>query len=549
MTEGPTIIVHNGSRANDGARQHIPDPGFYATVPELLRSSAARYEDREYLVGPDSRLSYSETSARVRNLATHLASNGVGKGTRVGILMGNSPSWAIAFLSAASIGALSVPLSTFYKLPELRKAMRQGDVQVLITRRHIAGRATDVTVRELARSSAHPEDEIFDAELPNLRRILVLDDDAPWGVCVDSTSPGSPELGDIVDAMADDVHPSDLASLILTSGTTGTQKAVVHTQGALVRHSYGLSVFQGIPDGRSTYTGAPFFWIGGLVPGVLAHLHYGGTLLTQERLDPDEMVAFIATERPDVLFGFNLVERLKRSQRFPADDPDWLPAVGAAHKSPEQAALHHNSLGMSETAGAHSGPGDEAGRVLPDELLGSFGKPMPGVEHRIVEPGTTREVGPGETGEICVRGYSLMDSLYKRERDEVFDADGWYHTGDLGFLRDSYLFFTGRSGDMIKTKGANVSPEEVQLALQEDAEVMAAAVFGIDDVDAGQLVVAVVAVREVGSFNEDRMLRELGQRISSYKVPKRVIAVPDLPLLASGKPDRALMRGWFAESA
>ena len=133
--------------------------------------------------------------------------------------------------------------------------------------------------------------------------------------------------------------------------------------------------------------------------------------------------------------------------------------------------LLHNSLGMTETMGPHSAPGPEAERILPEEMRGSFGLLVPCVEHRIADPETNATLDEGEVGEVCIRGYSLMNGLYKWERHETFDDDGWYHTGDKGFIRDGYLYFLGRLSEMIKTSGSNVAPREVELLLESFPEV------------------------------------------------------------------------------
>ena len=120
---------------------------------------------------------------------------------------------------------------------------------------------------------------------------------------------------------------------------------------------------------------------------------------------------------------------------------------------------------MTETCGPHTY--DRMDVDLPERLRGSFGHAVPGVEHKVVDPETGATLPPGEVGEICVRGYSLMLGLYKQEREDVFDRDGYYHTGDAGYFdADGVLFFSARLGEMIKTAGANVTPREVEVVIE-----------------------------------------------------------------------------------
>jgi acyl-CoA synthetase (AMP-forming)/AMP-acid ligase II len=156
----------------------------------------------------------------------------------------------------------------------------------------------------------------------------------------------------------------------------------------------------------------------------------------------------------------------------------------------------------------------------------------------VVDPETGATLGPGEYGEICVRGYSRCQALYKREREDTFDADGFYHTGDGGwFDADGHLFFKGRIGDMIKTAGANVAPREVEVAIETLPEVKLAAVVGVPDSVRGQLVVAAVVAEPGQRVDPDAVRTRLRDELSSYKVPRHVIVLnhDEVPLTDSGK--------------
>jgi acyl-CoA synthetase (AMP-forming)/AMP-acid ligase II len=175
---------------------------------------------------------------------------------------------------------------------------------------------------------------------------------------------------------------------------------------------------------------------------------------------------------------------------------------------------------------------------LPESLRGTFGTAVPGVEHKVVDPETGERLAPGEYGEICVRGYSLCPGLYKREREESFDADGYYHTGDGGwFDAEGHLFFKGRIGETIKTGGANVAPREVEIALEALPEVKLAAVVGVSDPVRGQLVVAAVVAEPGQQVDPDAVLGRLRGELSPYKIPRHMFVLQhdELPLTDSGK--------------
>jgi acyl-CoA synthetase (AMP-forming)/AMP-acid ligase II len=195
---------------------------------------------------------------------------------------------------------------------------------------------------------------------------------------------------------------------------------------------------------------------------------------------------------------------------------------------------------MTETVGPHSAAGPESDRVLPEDMRGSFGALVPYVEHRIGEPQTNTTLPLDQEGEVCIRGYSLMAGLYKTERHDTFDDDGWYHTGDRAVVRDGYLYFKGRLSEMIKTSGSNVAPREVELALEAFEEVGLAVVMGLADPARGETVAVALAPKPGAVIDADDVLERLDKEISSYKVPRRVLVLGegDVPYLPSGKPDR-----------
>ena len=431
------------------------------TIPSVVRTAAERFGDRDFLVAPGKRLTFSEADEQSRRLAARLLRGGVGKGTRVGILFPQGPDFMVAFLAAARVGAIPVLLSTFLKPSELRRAVRHADVSLLMAPRHLLGRDMQEECEATwAGLGSATEAQVWLPESPYLRQVwLAGGGDRPWVTSIPSIGElDDPVLSDeLLGQLESEVSPSDPMVMIHTSGATVEPKTVVHTHGAQVRHAWTLAqLYELDPDVR-TFTTMPFFWVGGLTVILLSHLLVGATVLTVERMDGPAMIDLIQGEKATRLLGWTLLERLTSDPALAGRDLSWLkeiegPASGDTKK--------HNSLGMSETSGPHTAASATVNaQPLPEDLLGSFGPPVPGVHHRIVDLETgSVELPDGEEGEILVRGYSVMDGLYKKERAATFDEDGWYHTGDKGYFRDSFLFFTGRKTDMIKTAGANVAP-------------------------------------------------------------------------------------------
>jgi acyl-CoA synthetase (AMP-forming)/AMP-acid ligase II len=216
--------------------------------------------------------------------------------------------------------------------------------------------------------------------------------------------------------------------------------------------------------------------------------------------------------------------------------PDLLPP----DRRPADPGLVPGSLGMTETLGPHHI--DYEGVELGEDKRGSYGRSVPGIEHQIVDPETGRPLAVGEPGELCVRGESVMLGLYKRERSEVFTADGWYRTGDGGWLdADGHFFFTGRLGQMIKSGGRNVAPAQVEQVLEEQKEVRRAIVVGVPSASRGEDVAAAVVVEPGAVVTAEELQERLRAELAPYEVPRHIAVLSDdaeLPWLDSGKVDR-----------
>jgi acyl-CoA synthetase (AMP-forming)/AMP-acid ligase II len=519
-------------------------PDYTPTIPVLIQQLAERFGPNELIVTPQRRLTYAQAERESARLARALLSAGVGKGTRLGLLMPNGPDWAVCWLAAHRIGALLVPISTFYQARELGWVLRHADVRVLLCAeralRHDYLERLEKALPELA---AAPPGPLHLRSAPHLREIWV------WGERCPAWARPSAELApaDAVDEaflreVESCVTPADLAVLIYSSGSTAEPKGALHTQGTLVRHSYNLDQYRDCLETDRVYSPMPFFWVGGLVTSLLAVMHNGACLLCEEGFDAEHTLEFLERERATNIGGWPAqVKAMSEHPRLKEFDFSSVRAGNLYEVMPPEARprdplLRCNSLGMTETCGPHTW-GDMS-VDLPEHLRGSFGTEVSGTQHKIVDPRTGATLPTGKRGEICVRGYSLMQGMYKREREDVFDADGYYHTGDSGYFNaEGHLFFEGRLGEMIKTAGANVAPREVELVLESFEEVKLAAVVGIPDPVRGQLVVASVVAQDGYKVDPDALRERLRAELSSFKVPRHIFvdAVAELPLTDSGK--------------
>jgi acyl-CoA synthetase (AMP-forming)/AMP-acid ligase II len=537
---------------------------------DLVRELATRYGDRSLAVLGDQRLTYADAERCSAALAKGLLASRAGKGSRVGLLAPNSPDWIVCWLAASRIGAVVALLNTYSPPRELAWALRHSDTAVLLTvTGHLGQDYLDRLERAVGGLAGQHHQRIRVPSHPYLRAVWALGAGAgggearparPWsGTVGELVALGEGPEGideDLLRAVEAEVSPADPMVLIYSSGSTAEPKGAIHTQGAVVRHGRNLLRFRGLDPGDRIYTPMPFFWVGGLSYALVRAMHAGATLVLEERFEPGATLELLERERvthilawPHIapaLVGHPDFGRRDLSSLRGAPVPELLPEPAR----PEDPGLQATSLGMTETLGPHLV--DHEGRVLPEEQRGSFGRPVPGLEHRVVDA-QGRELPPGEPGELWVRGYSVMAGLHKREREEVFTADGWYRTGDGGwFDAGGHFHFTGRIDDLIKARGRNVSPREVEEALAAEPEVTRAVVVGIPSGDGGEeLAAAVVAAGTAGAAElVPELQQRLRERLSAYKVPRHVAVLgadEELPWLDSGKVDRRGVARLLAE--
>ena len=529
----------------------------HPVVPQLLLEGHQRFGTRECVVTPRERMTYAELDERSAVLATRLVQMGIGKGTRVGILFPNGVDWVLAWAAAARIGAITVPVNTFYRQPELARFLRHSDIQVLLGvprfLQHDYAAALESIAPELTTANSGP---LHLPSLPQLRRVLFWGEHLPgW---VEPNEEGTPlldtnQLRQVVGGMEADVTPSDELLMTYTSGSTGEPKGVVHSHGALMRHARNLATIAGLDESSRIWTPMPLCWVGGFVFSMLRALVSGGCFLTQEIFEPGAALLFLTAERVTNVSAWPGVTKAMyehsdfASYDFSSIRYGWYEATPIERRPPD-IGLVGGSLGMSETCGPHTSSfATEQVVGAPEDYRGSFGHEIPGTEHRIVDPESGQDVPEGQEGEVLVRGYNLMLGLYKQDREDVFDSDGWYHTGDRGYFRDGWFFFTGRQTDLIKTEGSNVAPGEVEQCLMGYDDVKLAFVVGVPNEDRGQDVIGLVVPwsHSAGTgtspaLEGDELRGRLRKSLSSYKVPRKILIIDDdqISWLASQKVDR-----------
>jgi fatty-acyl-CoA synthase len=518
------------------------------TLGAFLDACAARAPEREAVAHAPrekvtARLTWRELREQSRTAAKRLVAMGVGKGTRVGLLCSNRAEWLPIAFGALRIGALLAPFSTLWKRDEIAYALRHADVQVLVTlsgflKHDYLERLREIAP-ELGRSSSRG---LLSSAAPALRRVVLLGD-AAAGLDRWDDLPAD-VADDVLDALEGAVSPVDLATIFFTSGTTAQAKAVLHCHAALATAGRGVGECLGIGPEDAWWGHMPLFWSGGFILGALATMAGGGRIVLQETVDAGSALKLLEAERCTVMAGWHQAGPL-------LEHPDFSKHVlhlrkGTYHELAQRLlGPGHQAIGvygMSETATFVS-----AARSTDPEPIrcATFGRPLEGVEIRIVDTESGQPLPAGETGEILVKGPTLMEGYYKVPRATTFDGEGFFRTGDRGFFDErGHLHFGGRLKDVIKTAGVNVAAAEVEEALARHPAVRSAHVVGVPDPVRGENVAALVVLRAGESATGDDLRGFCRERLASYKVPRHVFAIgdEDVPRTGTGKVEKAALR-------
>ncbi len=489
------------------------------------------------------RLSREELRRASRRAAKRLLGLGVGKGTRFGFLCSNRIEWLPIAFGALRLGAVLVPFSTLWKREEIAYGLRHGDVETLLTLpgflKHDYLSTLKSIVPELATAAPGT---MYSEAAPYLRRVVVLNGREPGLETWDEL----PEVGDdsFLDALSANVSPSDWATIFFTSGTTAQAKAVVHSHAALVASGRRIAPCLGITPDDAWWGHMPLFWSGGFILGALTTLAGGGRAVLHETVDAGSALKLLGREHCTLMAGWHQAGPL-------LDHPDF----GARRIHLRKGSYHplasrllgptHQAVGMygmSETAtcvACARWDDDEATRCE------TFGRPLDGMVVRIVNPETRETMPAGEIGEIHVKGPTLMEGYYKVPRAQTFDADGFFKTGDLGYLDDKgYLHFAARLKDVIKTAGVNVAAVEVEEALARHPSVKAVYVVGVSHAVRGENIAALIVARDGTTASSEELLEFCKQNLASYKVPKHFLYIgeEDVPRTGSGKIEKPTLR-------
>jgi len=519
----------------------------------MFQRSAERYAERPAIQMGDTGWSYAELHDRALRSAAALAELGVGQGTRVAFLFHACPDWAVLHYALMRLGAVGVPINLAFEAQEIRHVLTVAEPQLLIS---IASfRGVDLASR-LARVAPELVDGATSVPgLPSLRWVGVV----PLGADeqLDRSHPSaSAVLGNDDGPLAapdGTAGPEDPCYVIFTSGSTAFPKPALCAHRAFLGAATGFqhALLMG-PEDRFLAM-LPTFHVGG-VTCVLTAPHLAGACADlMGGFDPDRALATIARHRSTTTVGFDTMwTKMIGASAFAGTDVSSLTkAVLACTPSYIDRLRRQWHFDLFVTTYGSTESGTLASMAPPwvDDLTlksRSNGRPLPGLDVKIVDPETGATVAPGQPGEICFRGWCRMvEYLGMPEETAVaIDDDGFFHSGDYGAMdADGWLYFRGRYKQMIKTGGENVSEREVEVFLEEHLPAVEfAQVVGVPDETWGEAVVAFVALSE--PTESEQLRRACAGAISGFKIPKSFIplAIDAFPVLSNGRPDKNALR-------
>jgi fatty-acyl-CoA synthase len=518
------------------------------TVGALLARLAQLMPQQEAVVLPPWRLTYAALYAQATVVAGGLWRLGLRPGDPVALLVSNRPEWITVAFGCALIGVPVVAISTWSRRVELEYVLDHSQAVALVTLDGFLGANYQALLTEIVSEIAqHPPGQLGTTRLPALRELIVLgqpalaaarsfDEVLALGRGLDPA---------VVRAASARVQPTDILYVLYTSGSTARPKGVTLTHVGCLANGFNIGERQHLTRADRLWLAVPLFWSFAAANALMALITHGGTIVLQERFDPEEAVRLIAAERCTVYYGMSHMARaLLKAPAWGQCDTRSL-RTGLTIGTPEEIALTMHGLGVREICNVYGATETYGNATVTDAhepealRLHSQGKPLPGMQLRIVHPETRAVLPPGEVGEILVAGY-VTPGYYRDPENNAraFDAEGYFRTGDLGMLdAEGRLHFRGRLQDLIKSGGINISPLEVEAYLMTYPKVQYASVVGLPDATKGEVSVVAVQLREGETATAEEIRGFCRDHIASYKIPVHVVFLrPDeFPRTSTGK--------------
>jgi acyl-CoA synthetase (AMP-forming)/AMP-acid ligase II len=521
------------------------------TLGDLLLSAANDYPDADAIVFPEGRQTFAELAERAYLRARGLQALGVRPGDHVGLLLPTCFEFPEFLFGIALCGAVTVPINARFRAGELRYVIQNADLVTIVTTEHIAEHVNFVERLHDGLPALREAGDPLWLDLamaPRLNNIVLLGDSKPDGFVTEGRFDELAEGAPVEDVQSTRMRARvrDPAIMLYTSGTTANPKGCPLSHEAIVRNSIALGRYRyQLGQQDRFWSPLPMFHIAAILP-MVAIFDVAGAYLTMSYFDAGAALKMLEAERATATYPcfVTIMSDLIHHPDFPTTDLSRItlmnanfavqpPGIKDAMLEAMPDAIYVGTYGMTETAGT----------VCTSELTDSLearctrlGKPLPGLEVKIVDPESSHEVATGERGEILVRGYCLFEGYYKdpEKTAEAIEPDGFFHTGDVGsFDADGQIMFHGRFKDMLKVGGENVAAAEIEAFLARHPSVKLAQVVGVPDDRLQEVAAAFIELEDGQSATEQELIDFCRGDIASFKVPRYIRFVTEWPMSTS----------------
>ncbi len=522
------------------------------TLGDMLEKWVFEHPGKEFIVYPDRnlRFTYADFNVRTDNLAKGLLYVGVRPGDKVGIWAKNVPDWLTFMFAAAKIGAVLVPINTGYKESELEFVLKAADLHTLcLADGYRDSDYVDIIFGLIPELKSCARGELLTEKFPFLRNIVFIGQQKHRGMY--STQElmllGSHLDNSEIEIIQEGLSCHDVVTMQFTGGTTGYPKGVMLSHHNILNNGYSVGQCMKFSGKERLMVSVPLFHTFGNVLAACAIVSHGATMVFSEEFDPVMVMASIQKERSTALYGVPaMFKSMLHHPMFGMFDLSTLRTgiIAGAPCQVETIQQVMNKMHIRDIISVYglteSSPGMTATRTHNSAAVraNTVGFALPNVEVKIVHRESGELCNPGESGEICCRGYNVMKGYYKDEEATVLaiDSDGWLHSGDLAVqTEDGFYQITGRIKEMINRGGEYIYPREIENFIEEMPQIAGIEVVGIPSKKYGEEVAAFIKLKAEEKLTEEEVTGYCRGKIARFKIPKYIFFVDDFPTAASGK--------------
>ncbi len=529
------------------------------TLGQVLEDTVKKFPHNTAFIYPDSeiRFTWQEFNNEVDEIAKGLLALGIQKGEKVAVWAPNIPYWTSFMFATAKIGAILLTVNTNYRSSELCYLLQQSECENLCLvenfREHDFLATLNTIVPELR---THNRENLHCEKLPNLKRVIFFGDDDQKGMFSinEIKQLGKTITEETYNNRKKMLSPYDTVNMQYTSGTTGFPKGVMLNHISISNNGYYIGKNQKLSEKDIVCLPVPLFHCFGCVLGLMAFVHHGTCGVILESFNPVQVMTAIESEKCTALYGvpsmyLSIVEH-KLFNKFDYSSLRTGIMSGAVCPEPlmrrvlKDMNMHEITIpyGLTENSPVMTMTNTEDS--IEDRCV-TVGKAMPGIMVEIRDPETNTPLAPFQHGEVCCKGYSVMQGYYNNQEatDKCIDKDGWLHTGDIGVLDErGYLKITGRIKDMIVRGGENIYPREIEEFLLQMPHVQDVQVVAIPSRKYGEDIAAFFLTRDNEIIKAEDVRDFCRGQIAWHKIPRHVITVESYPLTASGKIQKYKLR-------